>query len=98
MSSMTPNAVTFAQGQDAERLRSVVDRTATEVKDYTLQYEEHRIIVEALGTAKLAPENKSALEILALRESRLDAARIRETTAIRNLANCCIADNSVLQA
>jgi hypothetical protein len=50
MSPITPLAVTFVQGQDAERLRSVVDRIATEVKDYTIQYEEQRVIVEALGT------------------------------------------------
>jgi hypothetical protein len=61
MSSITPTAVPFAQGQDVERLRSVVDRTATEVKDYTIKYEEPRIIVEALGIALLAPEKKSAL-------------------------------------
>jgi hypothetical protein len=67
-STINPHAVPCAQGQDAERLRSAVDRTATEVKDYTVQYEEQRTIVEALGTAQLAPENKSALDILALRE------------------------------
>jgi hypothetical protein len=47
---------------------------------------------------QLAPENKSALDILALRERRLDAARIRENTAINKLANRYIADNGVLQA
>ena len=58
MPSIAHLAVLFAQGQHAERLRSVVDRTVTDVKDYTIQYEEQRIIVEALGTAQLAPENK----------------------------------------
>jgi len=43
------------------------------------------------------PGKKSALLILALRERRLDAVCIRETTAISNLSNCCIADNIVLQ-
>ena len=97
-STINPHAVPCAQGQDAERLRSTVDRVATEVKDYTVQYEEHRTIVEALGTAQLAPENKSALDILALRERWLDATRILESIAIRNLTNYCIADNNVLQA
>ena len=98
MTSITPPAVPFAQGQDAERLRIVVDRTATEVKDYTIQYEEQQIIVEALGSTQLAPENKSDIDILEPRERQLDAARIRETTLINNLTNCCISDNNVLHA
>ena len=90
--------MSFAQGQDAERLRSIVDRTATEVKDYTIQYEERRKVVEALGTAQSALENKSVLDILALRERRLGATNIREVVAISTLTNCCIADNNDLNA
>jgi hypothetical protein len=56
--------VPFAQGRDAKRLRAVVDRIVIEVKDYTAQYKEQRKIVEALGTAQRAPENKGALDIL----------------------------------
>jgi hypothetical protein len=52
---ITPTTVPFAHCQDVEGLRSVVDRTATEVKDYTILYEEERIIVKSLGTAQLAP-------------------------------------------
>jgi len=38
------------------------------------------------------------LDILALLERRLDAARIREVAAINNLVNCCITDNNNLHA
>ena len=63
ISSITPPAVPFAQGQDARRLRAVVGRTATEVKHYTIQYEEQRKMVEAFGTRQSAPESKSFLDI-----------------------------------
>jgi hypothetical protein len=92
ISTITPLAVPFAQGQDAERHGSVVGCTTTKVKDYTVQYEEQRIIVEALGIAQLAPDNKSALAILALQERQLDGARIHKSIAINNPSNCCIAD------
>jgi len=88
MSSITASMVSFAQSQDADRLRAVVDRTATEVKDYTLQYEEPRNIVEALGTAKSAHESKGFLDILELRERRLDNAYLREANVGTDLANC----------
>ena len=54
MSYIDSLAVSLAQGQDAERLRAVVDRTATEVKNFTAHYEEQRKIAEALVAAKSA--------------------------------------------
>jgi len=89
---VNPPAVQFAQGQDVERLRVVVDRIVMEVKNYIMQYEEHREFVEALGTVQIAPENKSALGILELRECRLDTARIREDVPINNLNSFCISN------
>ncbi len=97
MSSINPSNANFGQSEDALRLRAVVVRFATEIKDYTLQYEEQRNIVEALGTAKSSPENKSALDILELRERRLDATFLRETIVVTNLSNCCAAEISAIQ-
>ena len=54
--------------------------------------------MESLGTDRNKPENKSVLDILALRESRLDVALVRESTAIAILANFHVADKSVIQA
>ena len=51
-----------------------------------------------LGNAQSAPENKGALDVLALRKRRLDAARLREVVAIGNLSNYCIAVSSALHA
>jgi hypothetical protein len=76
----------------------VVDRTAKELKDYTSQYEDQCKLVEALGTAMNAPENKSVLDILTLRECRLDAALGRENTTTANLTNFCVAERSVVHA
>jgi hypothetical protein len=76
----------------------VVGRTTQEVKDYTSQYEDKQKIVEALGTAMNLPENKSALDILVLRESRLDAALDRENAAVANLTAFCVAESNVLRA
>ncbi len=55
-------------------------------------------MVEALGIALNAPENKGVLDILGLRERRLDAALGKENTTIANLANFCVAERSVLHA
>ncbi len=74
MAASTSTAVPSAQIDDGSRLRAVVDRTAKKVKDYTPQFEDQYKLVEALGTTMNLPENKSALDILALRERRLDAA------------------------
>jgi len=45
-----------------------------------------------------APENKSVLGILAMRERRLDAALVREYNAISTLSHFCVAENGALQA
>ena len=77
----------------------MVDRVDKEVKDYISQYEDQYKIVEALGTAMNAPENKSILDILALlRERRLDAALGRENRVVTNLHTFCVAKRSVLHA
>ncbi len=97
MTTSTSTAVPIAQGQDVARLRVVVDRSTKEVKDYAAQYEDQRVIVEALGTAAQAdPANKPKLDILVLRERRLDATRDRETAAMSNLTNGLIADSSAV--
>ena len=74
MAASTSTAISSAQDEDGARLRAVVDRTAKEVKNYTSQYEDQEKLVEALGAALNAPENKTVLDILALRERRLDTA------------------------
>ena len=68
MAASTSTAVPSAQMDDGSRLRAVVDRTAMKVKDYTSQFEDQYHLVEALGIAMNLPENKSVLDILALRE------------------------------
>jgi hypothetical protein len=93
MSCITTLSVLFAQGQDAERLRTVVDRTTTEVKDYTIQYEDQRKIIKAFVSVQSATENKSTLDVVELGERRLDEARIRKVAPINNLTNCCITNN-----
>jgi membrane protein YqaA with SNARE-associated domain len=45
-----------------------------------------------------SPENKSVLDILAMRESRLNAAIARESNAIATLSNFCVTEKSVLYA
>ena len=97
MSSFTPPPRCRLLKAKIARLRVVVDRTTTEVNDYTVQYEERRKVVEALGATQSAPKNKRALDVLELRERRLDAARLRKFVAISNLSNRCIADNNALQ-
>ena len=68
-------------------------------KDYLQEYENQRAIVEALSAAEQArPGNKSNIDILGLRERRLEAARLREAAALSLLANCLIADSSAVQA
>ncbi len=95
MATSTSSAVPFVQGQDVVRLRAVVVRSTKEVKDYAAEYEDLRAIVEALSTEEQAdPVNKSKLDILGVRERRLEAARDRETAAMSNLINYLIADNS----
>ncbi len=55
MAASTSTAVLDAVRNDVSRLRAVVDRSTTEVKDYTLQYENHYKLVEALGTNRNKP-------------------------------------------
>ena len=54
--------------------------------------------MEALGINKNKPENKNALDILTLRESRLDAARVREAAAMVLLADFLAAEKAAVQA
>ncbi len=92
-------AVSFAQGQDVSRLRAAEDRSAHETKDYLQEYEDQRAFVEALSAAEqVEPGNKSKIDILGLRERRLEAARLRKTAALSLLANCLIADSSAVEA
>jgi hypothetical protein len=93
------SAVPFAQGQDVSRLRAAVDRSAQETKDYVQEYKDKRATVEALSAAEHAePGNKSKIDILGMRERRLEAARLRETAALSLLANCLIAESSAVHA
>jgi hypothetical protein len=94
----TSAAAPSAQEEDSLLLRAVVIRTAQEVKDYIDQFEDQRKLVDDLGTAMNAAENKSFFDILAMRERRLDAALVRESNAIATFSNFCIAEKSVLQA
>jgi hypothetical protein len=99
MTTTNPSAVPFAQGQDVARLRAAVDRSSQYIKDYTKEYEDQRAIVEALSNAEQAePGNKFMLDILFVREGRLDVARTREIAALALLSNCLIADSSAAQA
>jgi hypothetical protein len=96
MAAWTSTAVSFAQDEDGSRLRAVVDRTMQGFKDYTSQYEDQCNLVEALGTAVHAPGNKNVIGILAQRKRRLNAALVKKTTAIVNLANFSVAETSAL--
>ena len=88
MAASTSTAVNFAVCEDVSRLRAVLlDRNTKEVKDYTSQYSDPYKLVEALGTHRNTPENKSVLDILTLRdESRLDASLVRDS--IENCHSC----------
>ncbi len=66
MPASTSTAVPFAVLDDVSRLRAVVDRNTKEVKDYTTQYEDQYKLVEALGTDRNKPKNKSVHDILTL--------------------------------
>jgi hypothetical protein len=96
MATSSSTAVPFAQGQDVAKLRAVVDMSTKEVKDYAVAYEDQHVIVEALDTVAHAdPANKPKLDILVLRERRLEANR--ETAAMSNLSNYLVADNIAVQ-
>jgi hypothetical protein len=98
MVASTSTAVPYAQKKDGLLLRAVFIRTAQEVKDYTTKYEDQCKLIDALGIALNAPENKSVLDILAMRDRRLEAALVTEANAIAVLTNFCLAENSVLRA
>ena len=92
----TSTAVPYAQDEDSSLLRAILGRTTQEVKDYTAQFEDQCKIDESLGTALNAPENKSVLDILAMRERRLDAALVGKSNATTILTNFCIAEKSAV--
>jgi Mrp family chromosome partitioning ATPase len=46
----------------------------------------------------MEPENKPVLDVLAMRERRLDAALAKEANAIDKLTEFCVADKSAAQA
>ncbi len=66
--------------------------TSQEVKGYAVSYEDQRKLVESLGTTQFEPANKPALDVLDIKKRRLDATRIREISAMRNLTNYIIDD------
>ncbi len=98
MVASTSTAVSSAVFDDVSRLCAVVDRITKDVQDYTSQYEDQYKLVEALGIERNKPENKNAVDILALRLSRLDKALDRETKAIANLTKCRVAQEAAIQA
>ena len=98
MVASTSTAVPSTQNEDGSLQRAVLGRTTHEVKDYNAQLEDQCKITESLGTAFNAPENKSVLDILEMRERRLDAALDKEANATKNLTNYCIAEKSAVQA
>ena len=98
MDTSTSTAVPSAQDENGSLLRAVLGRATQEVKDYTVHYEDHVKLVNALGTAMNAPENKAVLDVLAMRERRLDAALVKEANAIDKFTNFCVAEKSASQA
>jgi hypothetical protein len=74
MVAIPPPAIPFAQGEDVLMMRAVVHRTKKEVEDYFLHYKDQRRLVASLGTEQSKPENKPALEVLEMKELRLDVA------------------------
>ena len=98
MAASTSTAVPSAVLEDVSRLRAVVDHSTKEVKDYTTQYEDQYKLVEVLGTDRSKSENKSVLDILTLREGRLDASLVKEADAIAILANFYTGNKAPIQA
>jgi hypothetical protein len=98
MAASTSTAVLNTQDEDISLLRAVLGRTSQEVKDYTAQYEDQVNIVQQLGTAVNLPENKPAMDILAMRERRLEAALVREANALQRHSDFCIADKDASKA
>jgi hypothetical protein len=98
MAASTSTAMPSAVFDDVSRLRAVVDRNTKEVEDYTTQCEDPCKLLEVLGTDRNKPENKSVLDILTLRMSRLDKALDRETAIIANLTKIRVAEEAVVNA
>jgi hypothetical protein len=98
MVASTSTVVPSAQDEDISLLRAVLGRTLQEVKDYTVQFEDRVKLVQQIGLTVNEPENKSVLDVLAMRERRLDAALAMETNAIEKLTEFCVADKSASQA
>jgi len=98
MDASTSTVVPSAQDEDISMLRAVLGRTSQEVKDYTVQYEDHVKLVQPIGYTVNEPENKSVLDVLAMRERRLNAALARKANAIEKLVEFCVADKSVPHA
>ena len=96
MATLTSTAVPYAQEEDGSLLRAVVSRTTKDVKDSTTMCEDQCELVDALGIALNDPENKSVLDIHAMRERRLEAVLVREMNAIASHTNFCVAEKSVL--
>ena len=98
MAASTSNAVQFEQEEDGVLLRAILIRATHEVKDYTVQYEDHSKLVNNLGTVMNAPKNKNVLDVLAMRERRLDASLVRESNVVATLSHFCVAEKGALQA
>jgi hypothetical protein len=98
MAASTSTEVPSTQNEDISLLRAVLGRTSREVKDYTVQYEDQAKVVEALGAAAGTPEYAAAIDVLAMRERRLDSALGREANALQKLTDFCVADKSAIQA
>ncbi len=81
---------------DVSRLRAVVDRSTKEVEDYTKEFEDQYTAVEALGDARDEPEFPSVINIMKMRESRLDAALARESATIANMTNYRVAEQALI--
>ena len=98
MAASTSTAVPSTQDEDISLLRAVLGRTSQEVKGYTVQYEDQVNLVHQLGLAVNEPENKPVLDVLEMRERRLDATLARETNAIEKLNEFSVADKSASHA
>ena len=53
--------------------------------------------MSTLGTEQSKPKSKPALDVLEIKERRLDVARAREANALSNLKIFLIADSNALQ-
>ena len=91
MAASTSTVVSSAQDEDISLLRAVLVRTSHKIKDYTVQYEDQVNLVQQIGLTVNELENKAVLDVLAMRERRLDAALARETNAIDKLTFFCVA-------